>query len=454
MVRYLNTKNVFFCLLAVLVTFAACKKESTTAFDQSPDERINATISKYQTLLTGAPYGWKAVVHPAGGGAYSFYFKFNDANRVVMYSDFDSTSAVTPRESSYRLKALQQPSLIFDTYSYLHLLSDPNEATNNIQANVNGLRGGQLGVGLQSDFEYAIDSASADTIRLTGRQHGTKAFLVKATQQEATAYTNRQLATALLQLQNINKILYYFKRLTLGGKTYDVSINDNTKTIAFTWVDGSGATRTFNTTYYYTVNGIQFSTPFNDGTQTITGFTNVNWNATANTFSVTVNNNSGTISGVNTPIAVDKEAPRRWWNYAVANGGGYWVSFDGFHVNGVDNAFRVDTLTSGTNKYYHLFYWPAVTASNDAFGPFFLNAARTELVFVYGTAPRNPPTFTADGRAIFVRLGDYPPYPTTGGAALTRAQLYSTSGYYFVQTSETSYDMVSAADARIWITWE
>jgi len=36
---------------------------------------------------------------------YSFYFKFNNANRVVMLSDFDSLSAVTPKESSYRLKA-------------------------------------------------------------------------------------------------------------------------------------------------------------------------------------------------------------------------------------------------------------------------------------------------------------------------------------------------------------
>ena len=45
-----------------------------------------------------------------------------------MFSDFDSTSAVTLQESSYRLKAEQQPTLIFDTYSYVHVLADPNEA--------------------------------------------------------------------------------------------------------------------------------------------------------------------------------------------------------------------------------------------------------------------------------------------------------------------------------------
>ncbi|MBD0288281.1 MAG: DUF4302 domain-containing protein [Flavisolibacter sp.] len=436
----------------MLAAFASCKKEDKTAFDQSPDERINATLSKYQTLLSAAPYGWKGVVQPTGGGAYSFYFKFNDANRVVMYSDFDATTAVTPGESSYRLKALQQPSLIFDTYSYLHLLSDPNEATDNIESNVNGLRGGTLGQGLLSDFEFAIDTATADSIKLTGRQHGTRAFLVKATQQEATAYNNRQLATALLQLQNLNKILYYFKRLTIGGKVYDVSINDNTKTIAFTWVDGSGRIRTFNTYYYYTVNGIQFVTPFNDGTQTITGFTGINWNATGNTFSVTVNNNAGTLAGVNNPIAVDKEAPGRWWNYAVANGNDYWISVDGFHVNGVDDAFNIKSLKNGTWSYRYLIYWPQYGTNYDALAPVFVNATG-DLSLFYGTASRSP-SITADGRAIFRELTTLGTHPTSGPAALTRNQLYNASGYYFVQTSEFSYDMVSAADVRIWITWK
>ncbi len=278
--------------------------------------------------------------------------------------------------------------------------------------------------------------------------------LTKATKQEADAFNNQQFLSSILQLKNLNRILFYFKRLTIGGKTYDISINARTKTVAFTWTDGSGNTRTFNTTYYHTINGIMFTTPFNDGSQTITGFTNINWNVGNNTLSVSANNNTGTIAGVNTPIAVDKEAPGRWWNHAIANGGSYWISLDGFHVNGVDNAYRVDTLTNGTSKFYYLFYWPAVTANNDAFGPFFLNAAGTELEFAYATAPRRPPTFTSDGRAIFTRLGDYQPHPNTGGAALTRAQLYNNSGYYFVQTSDNSYDMISAADSRIWITWE
>jgi hypothetical protein len=452
MTRHQLMKYPFIYFVFLLAAFASCKKEDSNAFDKSPDERVNETLANYQALLSGAENGWRAVVYPTGGGAYSFYFKFNDTNRVMMYSDFDSASASTARESSYRLKSLQQPSLIFDTYSYLHLLADPNENTINIQSDVNGFRGGMPGQGLQSDFEYAIDTATADSVRLTGRQHGTRAVLVKATPQEAAAYGNGELATPLLQLQNINKILYYFKRLTLGGKTYDVSINDNLKIIAFTWVS-NGQVNTFNTTYFYTTDGILFSTPFNDGSQTITGFTNINWNESTNTFSVTANNSTGTIAGVNNPIAVDKQAPLRWWNYAVSYGNTYWISLDGFHVNGVDDAYNIKSLQKDDWSYLFLIYWPRINTGIDFMGPFFLNAARDSADLFYGTIPRSP-TVTADGRALFREDQLFGTYPESGPAALTREQLYNAGGYYFVQTGATSYDMVSAADARIWITWE
>jgi hypothetical protein len=453
MTRQQNIKDLFLYIIIFLTSFASCNKDDSTAFEQSPDERVNETLANYQTLLSGAQYGWRAVVYPAGGGAYSFYFRFNDANRVVMYSDFDAASAATAKESSYRLKALQQPSLIFDTYSYLHLLSDPNEATINVQSNANGFRGGTLGQGLRSDFEYAIDTATADSVKLIGRQHGTRAFLVKATQQEAAAYGNGGLATTLLQLQNLNKILYYFKRLTLGGKTYDVSINDNLKTIAFTWVDGNGNVNTFNTPYYYTTDGILFSTPFNDGSQTINGFTGISWNSNTATFSVTANNNAGTIAGINTPLAVDREAPVRWWNDAATKGS-YWISLDGFHVNGVDDAYDIKSLQTDTWSYFYLIYWPQYESNYDLFAPVFVNPSRDSLTLFYGIAPRSPISFTSDGRGIFRELGTLGSLPESGPAELSRVQLRNASGYYFVQTGATSYDMISAADSRVWITWE
>src|SRR5688500_5875225 len=91
----------------IVAAIASCKKEDDPVFDKSPDERLKEKLDSYHVQLSGAQNGWKALLKTAGGNGstYNFYFKFNNANRVVMVSDFDFLSAVTPKESSYRLKA-------------------------------------------------------------------------------------------------------------------------------------------------------------------------------------------------------------------------------------------------------------------------------------------------------------------------------------------------------------
>ncbi len=101
-------KKILIIALAISAFLSACKKKDKSVFDKSPDDRINETLAAYQAQLSGAQNGWKALikVDSGKGATYSFYFKFNDANRVVMLSDFDSLSAVTPKESSYPFKSI------------------------------------------------------------------------------------------------------------------------------------------------------------------------------------------------------------------------------------------------------------------------------------------------------------------------------------------------------------
>jgi hypothetical protein len=382
--------------------------------------------------------GKQVLVTDSGrGGVYSFYFKFNNENRVNMLSDFDSSSAVTMKESSFRLKALQQPSLIFDTYSYLHVLSDPD----------NRVSGGALGAGLLSDFEFYFDSSGVDTIRLVGRFHGSKMVMVRATAEEEASFNSGALAAGL----SITKILTYFKRLTIGTQLYDVQIDPVNRRFVFSWLGANGNVETFTTPYFFIAGGIVFTNPLVNGGQTISEFSNMTWTPATETITMTVNNSAATITSIVIPLKVDVQAPRRWWNYAVNAGGTYWITVNGFHVNGVDDAFNINSLTAGTSTYYYMIYWPQYGANNDFFGPAFLNAAGTALSLEYGTAPATP-TFTSDGRAIFVQLGNYGDYPATGPAGQTRTLLYHPAGYYFVQTGTTTYDMVSAGDGKSWLT--
>ena len=123
--KLIRLHSVFFAVTILL--FSACRKYDNV-FDQSPDARLNETLNKYKSALTSSPAGWNASLKTGSGSTYHFHFRFTDSNRVFMFADINQTTA-TARERSYRLKALQTPSLLFDTYSYLHELADPDAAS-------------------------------------------------------------------------------------------------------------------------------------------------------------------------------------------------------------------------------------------------------------------------------------------------------------------------------------
>jgi len=434
-------RKTFLYLIAATIGFYSCNKKHDNAFPSSPDERLNDTLAAYQKALTGSPYGWKGFIYPAGlkGGVVAFYFKFNDSNRVEMFSDFNATSAVTPMTASYRLKALQQPALLFDTYSYVHVLADPDGSVN----------GGSYGSGLISDFEFAIDSLHKDTIRLTGRFKGSKAFLVKATQQEAQDYYNKKYGNRVFD--NISKYITYFKRLVVGGTQYEIQVNQVTRTITFTWVDDKGNIHSVTTGYYYTPDGIALSPAFTDGTTVISSLNNITWNANTTTLSFTVNGTASSIVGSGQPIKIDLDAPRRWWQYALDQGS-YWVSAKGFHVNGVDDAYGV----TKTANFYFMLYWPQYGTYQgidyDIVGN--VKLVNNALSLPYGIAYR-PPTFTTDGRVAFTYMGTLGTVPTADSIPVykTAAQFTEANGYYLVRVDSTTYDMVSAKDGKAWVTW-
>lgn len=434
----IKQKSLFYITTILLIAVFSCKKDEGHLFNESPDERLNKKLEEYQQALVNAPDGWKATYIPATGGKFNFYFRFNAENRVLMYADFDTATAKNQKESSYRLKALQQPSLIFDTYSYIHLLADPDGAVN----------GGNDGQGLLADFEFAIDSVYTDSITLTGRINNTRLTLQKASAQEYAAWQNGDWADAL-SFNNLSLIENYFKALTLNGVKYEVRINPIKKTVTILWLSGS-AVKEHTTSYYFVADGIVLEEPVVNGSQTINGFSNLVWNNNTMTLSVKSGILSGSIAGDVKPLKTDVTAPQRWWQSAL-DADGYWESVYGFHSNGVDDIFNI----TGLDRYYRLIYWPDYGTGADLFAPVFVDETGTRLQFQYASAPGKP-TFTSDGRAIFSLLGFYTfgTYPASGPAYETLQQLLIPEGYYFIQTGETTYDMVSADDAKTWITWE
>lgn len=422
-------KNLLVYILLISATISSCTKKDDFVFDQSPDERINKTLAEYNAALTGSAYGWKGLVYPSGlpGTPFGFYFKFDTLNRVEMFSDFDSLSSVTLKQSSFRLKALQQPSLLFDTYNYIHVLCDPDAGNN----------GGVYGAGLYSDFEFAIDGIYGDTIKLTGRLHGSKAVLVKATSQEAQDYYEKKRNW---EFNNISRFLTYFKQLNVGGTKYDVYANHQYRQLKFVWSAGEG-TKSFTTGYYYTGNGIALTNPLNDGKQTISAFENITWDAPAQELKFKVNNADASITAVIKPLVVDSSAGKRWRDFIVSTGN-YWISSQGFHVNGADDAYGLQSIAG----FQFMFYYPELEPGYDV-GALFTSA-------YFGS--RFTPSFKADGTVTFFNAGatGVPPPDAATAVANIAAKYTESSGFYFVQTGDYTYDMVNVKDARSWITWE
>ena len=87
-------RNYLIFLFTVLI-FSACKKDDDHVFDQSPDQRINETLKKYESALTGSATGWNATIKTGTGGIFHFHFRFNASNRVFMFGDISLETATT-----------------------------------------------------------------------------------------------------------------------------------------------------------------------------------------------------------------------------------------------------------------------------------------------------------------------------------------------------------------------
>ena len=454
-------KKTFLYILAVMTIGAGCRKTyNDTIQGQTPDQRISAALTAYQKKLTAAPYGW-IFLESTTGIAYNqgvsqtgpkivlaYYMQFTDSGRVSMISDFDPSMAATPKTSSYNVKQLTRPALIFDTYSYLHVPCDPDP---NVSHSPFG-----FGYGWGTDFEFSFsDSVAAtalgDTIHFIGNLNGAQGMLIKATQAQQTAYLAGNVLSLYAGVGNLNNILEYFKRLSLGGVSYEIRIDGIDRTVTFTWVDGSGNVQTATVSYYILATGIKFTSPIVNGSQTITGIDNLSWDAGTSTLTVSIGGQSGTVSGASTPLKTDLGAAERWWNYGATNGY-FWASGYGFHVNGVDDAYGVRQLSNASGTFYYYAYWPAYYSDPaDRFYPIMLQPDGLHFNS-YGTVSK-PPFYTSDGKAIFQKLQDQGTIPAGGAVSNSNATLYNSAGFYFVQTGPTNYDMVLATDAKTWISW-
>jgi len=456
-------KKLAICMLAATSLVAGCKKTfDDTINGETADQRIAAAMTAYQSKLTKAPFGWIVLETTTGTAfnqgvsetgpvaTFAYFMEFNDSNKVKMFSDFDTSMAIVPKTSDFRVKSLQRPALIFDTYSYLHVPCDPDPRVSKSPFGV--------GYGWGTDFEFSFaDNVNpaqlGDTIRLTGNLNSASAVMVKATKAQRDAYYAGGLKATMLAWGNIQN---YFKRVTAGATQFEMTPGlGGAKSLDINVLDAGGNLKTVVSNVYFTATSVNLTSPVTIGTQVINRFENIVWDPGTSTISTSINGTTAaTITGSIAPLKADVNAPKAWRDKAL-NNGAYWVSDLGFHVNGKDDGFGVTSLTNTAGTFYFYMYFPnGYSNPADRFVPIMLKGNALGYN-PYGTAPQSPPIYTVDGRVIFKKLGDAGTIPPGGPVALSNALLYNASGFYLVlKEDNTTYDMVSAVDAKAWIQWQ
>lgn len=224
-------KKLYIYLCIGLFAVTSCDKMEDNVFNETPDERLEKTLMEYDDLLHSSPNGWLLSLETGVNGGYRFWINFNENKRVTMLSDLDYDlptdieTSVLPKESSYTVKGLLAPSLIFDTYSYLHILADPQASVNGASAN---------GTGLESDFEFSFIKADNGRIYLRGNFNGCTAYLDPATPKELERITEGALKGVY---DNLDKYLDENTYPTIQVGDVKMSAKPNARKTEFAYMD-------------------------------------------------------------------------------------------------------------------------------------------------------------------------------------------------------------------------
>lgn len=228
----MKRKLISICL--VLFLFASCDKKQDNIFSQSADERLSETLQEYQQTLESSPNGWLLSINTKTNGGYRFWVSFSDATKVTMLSDLDydinssGTTSKTPQESTYRLKGLLAPSILFDTYNYLHVLADPDKSMNGATAN---------GTGLESDFEFSFLKQDNGRLYLQGNFNSCIAFMDPVTPAEIQSISDGGLKSVFAGMTNYLKKVQ-FPSVKIGNTK--MLAKPNTRKTDFVYLDASG----------------------------------------------------------------------------------------------------------------------------------------------------------------------------------------------------------------------
>lgn len=249
-------KKIFYLLcMAVAVMATSCSNEQEDFFNDSSANRANAKVKSTIEVLSSASNGWLMQYFPGDPetwGGYNMIIKFDADGKVtvaneVSYPDYTETSYYSVKQSAGVM-------LSFDTYNNLfHVFSDPSAPLS-----------GDLGEGMQGDYDFSVMSADADKVVLKGRKQGTYAILTPMPEGQ----TWEDYLTNVKTVKD--KMLSLKYTLDVDGK--QLVGQPYRRTLRFYTTDEEGNTKTIIMPYVFCEDGIKTYGTVNIEGAEISGF--------------------------------------------------------------------------------------------------------------------------------------------------------------------------------------
>ena len=249
-------KKIFYLLSMVVavMTVSSCSNEQEDFFDDSSANRANAEIKNTIEVLSSASNGWIMQYFPGDPetwGGYNMLAKFDTDGKVTVANELFADNTET---SYYSVKQSAGVMLSFDTYNNLfHVFSDPSAP-----------KAGDLGSGMEGDYDFSVLSATKDKVVLKGRKQGTYLELTPM----PADMTWEEYLTKLSAVKKDMLSLKY--TLDINGKQYVAAPYRRTLQVSTTDEDGNAKTITIP--YVFCTDGIKTYQPVNVEGVEVTGF--------------------------------------------------------------------------------------------------------------------------------------------------------------------------------------
>lgn len=275
-------KKLLYIFIAIGLIFQACDNDSfEDKFDKNPDQRIKERIQNYSDILTSPQYGWKTLYYPNEDsyGGYQFLINFDEMGNASIISDLTGE-----RDTSlFKVKAIQDITLAFETYSQLHKLTDPIE--------------GSPGDGIGGDFEFLFDEVTAEKVVLKGRIAGSKMVLYPATETTEDEIMNMNIFTKFLS--NPPDAPFFREINVTEGVSSNISFSygDN-REVTLTYKSETGEISQEKRKIHFTSTGFSFKEPLTVDGKSIENFA---FNLETKLFDIAGSDIKGSVTYSNAP---------------------------------------------------------------------------------------------------------------------------------------------------------